>query len=131
MNLKPIPFDAAQAEQWLDQTANCTIPDRDLLSLMRMLGCAFPEPEPEQPNPMQKRLDLALNSYCHIYRIGHRLKANVIDDETAAKLKEKVETGEGLTDREVRLLAKAGSDKNAELLLWGALMGTLDIVEDE
>ena len=115
----------------LKWSANCTIPDRNLLletiePTSRKIECEFKSHE-----RLERKLDLALNSYCHIYRIGRGLVAQEIHARTAAGHKAQVESGEGLAESQVGMLAKKGTDKDSEALLWLALMATLNIVEED
>ena len=130
---EPSSIGAEEMDHWLEQTANCTIPDRNLLALLETIepNHGNIETDSERLKTLNHRLDLALNSYCHIYRIGRGLVAQEIDARTAAGLKAQIESAEGLADRQVGLLAKKGADKDSEALLWRALMATLSIVEEE
>jgi hypothetical protein len=118
MNDEATGVEAEQVQSWLVQTANCAIPHRELLRLFRYAeAIRRQEEQTEATRAFRRELDLALNSYCHICRIGNGLKERPIDEQTAAALRDKTKSGAPLTDDDLRLLAKTGTTKDAAELV--------------
>ena len=124
-----IEFDPAKFDRWLMQVADATITDEDMESLLRM--CLEPDAKRDvrKDQSLLRRLQAALNSYCHIIRITREYKDEVVDLETSLGLVAKCERGEPLTDEDIRLIGKRSSNNDADRNLEHAFWSVVKVIE--
>lgn len=124
-----IEFDAAKFDRWVVQVADATISDEDMESLLRMCLTPYASVDIRYDEALTRRLQVAINSYCHILRITREYKDEDVDLETSFRLLAKRERGERYTDEEVRLLGKRSSDKQGDRNLEAAFWGVVGMIE--
>jgi hypothetical protein len=76
-----------------------------------------------------RRLEAALNAYCHIVRITREYQDVDVDLETSRSLVAKCERGEPLTDDDIRLLGKRSSDNDADKYLQAAFWTVVKVIQ--
>jgi len=127
--LPQIAFDPAKFDRWVIQAADATITEEDLESLLRM--CLPPEASVDflGDEALKRRLETAINSYCHIVRITREYRDQDVDWETSLGLVAKRERGEPYTDEEIRIIGKRSSNSEADLNLDRAFWGVVKVIE--
>jgi hypothetical protein len=81
-----IEFDQEKFDRWLEQVADASISEEDMGSLLRM--CFHPDclNDVRKDEALKRRLEAAINSYCHIVRITREYKDVDVDLETSRGL---------------------------------------------
>jgi hypothetical protein len=128
-NTKSDQFDAAQFDRWLMQVADATITDEDMESLLRMWLEPDASRDVREDQSLLRRLQAALNSYCHIIRITREYKDEDVDLETSLGLVAKCKRGEPLTDEDIRLIGKRSSNNDADRNLRHAFWSVVKVIE--
>lgn len=127
--LPKIAFDPAKFDRWVIQAADATITDEDMESLLRMCLTPYASVDVRDDEPLTRRLEAAINSYCHIVRITREYRDQDVDWETSLGLVAKRERGEPYTDEEIRLIGKRSSNSEADLNLDRAFWGVVKVIE--
>jgi len=121
----------ARVDRWLDQAAEATISEEDLERLLRvcLLDCTGPEVATDES--LQRRLQAAINSYCHIVRITREYRDADVDLETSRGLLAKLRRREPFTDADIRLLGKRSSNSEANTNLWNICGWLANLMADD
>ena len=121
-----IEFDQEKFDCWLVQVADASISEEDMESLLRMCFHPYCRDDVRKDEALRRRLEAAINSYCHILRITREYKDVDVDLETSRGLVAKRERGEPFTDDDIRLLGKRSSDNEADKYLKRAFQSVVD-----
>jgi hypothetical protein len=124
-----IQFDLEKFNRWLPQVADASISDEEMDSLMRMCLYPYSSADVRLDKGLLRRLEAALNSYCHIVRITREYEDVDVDVETSRSLVAKGERGEPFTDDDIRLLGKRSSDNEADKYLEAAFWTVVKVIQ--
>ena len=123
-----IEFDQEKFDRWLEQVADASISEEDMESLLRMCFHPYCLNDVRKDEALKRRLEAAINSYCHIVRITREYKDVDVDLETSRGLVAKRQRGEPFTDDDIRLLGKRSSDNEADKYLEGAFWSVVNFM---
>ena len=130
-NVTQIEFSPATFDRWLAQAGDATITDEDMEALLRRYLALHANVDLRSKEGVKRKLQTAINSYCHILCITREYRDEDVDLETSLGLIAKCSRGEPLTDTDIRLIGKRGSDSRADMNLETAFWRIYTTLSDE